>query len=231
MFQLNSEHIDFIVKDLNYRGIVIEGFQDEIIDHFCSAVEVEMERGTRFLDAYHVVLRSFGNTAGLRRIQNQSILSENKKTSIMFKNYVTIAWRNLRKHSFYSLINVVGLAIGVAATLIITLFVIDELNYDAYNDKGDRIYRVEADVKVGGNHFQMAYRSAPEASTLIHDFPEVESAVRFRSSGSYLVRAADAKDNLKEKNVVWADSTFFNIFSVNVIEGDSRTALSQPASI
>ena len=73
MVRLNSEHIDFIVKDLNYRGIVIEGFQDEIIDHFCSAVEAEMEKGTRFLDAYHDVLRSFGNTAGLRKTQTQSL--------------------------------------------------------------------------------------------------------------------------------------------------------------
>ncbi|HEY5918044.1 MAG TPA: FtsX-like permease family protein [Chryseolinea sp.] len=231
MVRLNSEHVDFIVKDLNYRGIVIEGFQDEIIDHFCSAVEAEMEGGKRFLDAYHDVLRSFGSTSGLRRTQHQSLLSENKKASIMFKNYLTIAWRNLRKHSFYSLINIVGLAIGVAASLVITLFVMDELNYDTYNDKADRIYRVEADVKFGGNHFQMTYRSAPEASTLIQDFPEVESAVRFRSVGSYLVRTPDSKDNLKEKYVTWADSTFFNIFSVKVIEGDARTALNQPASI
>jgi len=231
MTNLNSQHIDYIVKDLNYRGIVVEGFQDEIIDHVCSAVEAEMEKGKRFIDAYHNVLRSFGNTSGLRKTQRLALQSENYKASIMFKNYIIIAWRNLRKHSFYSLINIVGLAIGVAATLVITLFVIDELNYDTYNGNADRIYRVEADVKFGGNRFQMTYRSAPEASTLMHDYPEVESAVRFRSAGSYLVRAADAKDNLKEKYVVWADSTFFNIFSVKVLEGDPRTALKQPSSI
>lgn len=150
---------------------------------------------------------------------------------MMFKNYLTIAWRNIRKHSFYSLINIVGLAIGVAASLVISLFVIDELNYDTYNINADRIYRVEADVNFGGNHFQMTYRSAPEAFTLVQDYPEVESAVRFRSVGSYLVRTAEAKENLKEKYVVWADSTFFNIFSVKVLEGDPRTALKQPASI
>lgn len=231
MAHLNSQHIDFIIKDLNYRGIVVEGIQDEIIDHFCSAVEVEMEGGKRFLEAYHHVLRSFGSTSGLRKTQYQSILSENKKASIMFKNYFTIAWRNIRKHSFYSFINIAGLAIGVAATLVIVLFVIDELNYDSYNDKADRIYRVDAEVKFGGNHFKMTYRSAPEAFTLVHDYPEVETAVRFRSSGSYLVRAADAKDNLKEKNVVWADSTFFKIFSVKVLEGDPVSALKEPSSI
>jgi len=231
MVHLNNEHIDFIIKDLHYRGIVAEGFQDEIIDHFCSAVEREMEQGKRFLDAYHDVLKSFGSTSGLRRTQQLSLLSENKNTSIMLKNYITIAWRNLRKHSLYSLINIVGLAIGVAASLVITLFVIDELSYDRYNKKADRIYRVEADVKLGGSQFKMTYRSAPEASTLLQDYPEIESVVRFRSAGSYLVRTLDAKENLKEKYVVWADSTFFKIFSVNVIEGDPATALTEPSSI
>ena len=56
----------------------------------------------------------------------------------MLKNYITIAWRNLRKHSFYSLINIVGLAIGVSASLVISLFVLDELSYDSYNEKADR---------------------------------------------------------------------------------------------
>ena len=149
----------------------------------------------------------------------------------MLKNSLTIAWRNLRKHSLYSLINIVGLAIGVAASLVITLFVIDELSYDTYNKKADRIYRVEAEVKFGGNQFKMTYRSAPEASTLIHDYPEVESAVRFRSAGSYLVRTVEAKENFKEKYVVWADSTFFKIFSVNVLEGDPTSALTEPSSI
>src|SRR5688572_10897431 len=231
MVRLNSEHIDFIIKDLNYRGIVVEGFQDEIIDHFCSAVEREMEQGERFLDAYHNVLRSFGNTSGLRRTQRQSLRSGNKKTSIMLKNYLTIAWRNLRKHSLCSLINITGLAIGVAASLVITLFVIDELSYDKYNEKFDRIYRVEAEVKFGGNDFKMAYRSAPEASTLMRDYPEIESAVRFATAGSFLVRTLDAKKNLKERYVAWADSTFFDIFSVNVIEGDAATALKEPSSI
>jgi len=149
----------------------------------------------------------------------------------MLRNHLTIALRNLRKHSLYSLINIIGLAIGVAASLVITLFVIDELSYDRYNDKFDRIYRVEAEVKFGGNDFKMAYRSAPEASTLMRDYAEIESAVRFATVGSYLVRTLDAKENLKEKYVAWADSTFFDIFSINVIEGEAKSALKQPSSI
>ncbi|WP_254169125.1 ABC transporter permease [Chryseosolibacter histidini] len=231
MAHLNAEHIDYIIKDLTYRGIVLEGLSDEMTDHVCSAVEAEMDQGKRFIDAYHTVLRSFGSTSGLRNIQHHTLRSENQKTNIMLRNYLTIAWRNLRKHSFYSFINIAGLAIGVAACLIIVLFIKDELRYDHYNVKADRIYRVHTAVRFGGNHFNMNYRSAPEAQTLMQEYPEIESAVRFRSLGSYLVKPEGGTTNVKEKNVVWADSTFFKIFSVPVLEGDPATALKEPASI
>lgn len=229
--RLTEEHISYIRKDLGYRGVVLEGFHDEVIDHICSAVEAEMNKGKRFIDAYHEVLRSFGNTAGLRETQQQTLRSENQTAKIMLRNYFTISWRNLRRHSFYSLINIAGLAIGIAACLIIVLFIIDELRYDTYNDKADRIYRIDAEINFGGNHQKMTYRNAPEAYALMQDYPEVESAVRFRNAGSYLVKPANGTGNLKEKNVIWADSTFFKIFSVKVLEGNPDKALAEPASI
>jgi putative ABC transport system permease protein len=111
------------------------------------------------------------------------------------------------------------------------LFITDELSYDKYNTKADRIYRVEADIKFGDNEFKMTYRSAPEANALLHEFPEIESTIRFRKMGSYLVKPTDEAENIKELNVIWADSTFFKIFSVPVLEGNSATALAQPASV
>ena len=228
---LTNDHIDYITKDLSYRGIVADEIQGELIDHICSAVESEMEKGTRFIEAYHHVLHRFGHNTGLRETQKETVQTKNQKATVMLTNYLIIAWRNLRKQSFYSLINIFGLAVGVAASLIIVLFIVDELAYDQYNTKADRIYRVEAEIKFGGNQFQMAYRPAPEAHALLEDFPEVESAVRFRQSGSYLVKQAEGAENLKEQNIVWADSTFFKIFSVNALEGNSNTALSEPGGI
>jgi putative ABC transport system permease protein len=107
----------------------------------------------------------------------------------------------------------------------------DELDYDGYNTKADRIYRVQAEVKFGENHFHMTYRSAPEAHALMQDFPEIESTVRFRNHGSYLVKTANRTENIKEKNVIWTDSTFFKIFSVKVLAGNPATALKEPAAI
>ncbi len=115
MAELTKDHIDYIIKDLNYRGIVAEGIEQEMTDHICSATEVEMEKGKKFIEAYHEVLKSFGHTSGLRQIQNQTLKVENQKATIMLKNYLNIAFRNLRKQSFYSFINIGGLAVGVAA--------------------------------------------------------------------------------------------------------------------
>jgi putative ABC transport system permease protein len=226
---LTSEHIDYIIKDLNYRGIVAEGIQDELIDHICSAVETEMANGTRFIDAYHHTLKSFGHTTGLRETQKQVIHSENTKPKNMLKNYFTVAIRNLRKHSFYSFINVAGLSIGLAICFIIVLFVINELSYDTHFVAADRIYRVKNEIKFGGNHYKMLYTPPVLANALVSEYPEVEAAIRFRERGSYLVKRT--VDNIKEDHVIWTDKDFFKVFSIPVIAGNAETALTEPNSI
>lgn len=231
MAVLTSEHIDYIIKDLHYRGIVAEGIEGELTDHICSAVETEMAKGLRFIDAYHTVLRSFGQTSGLRTTQNQILHSENSKTKNMIKNYFTIALRNLAKHRFYTFINVAGLAIGIAACLVIVLFVISELSFDKHHEKADRIYRVNSEILFGESHYNLALVSAPMAETMIQDYPEVESAVRFRSRGSYLVKKNETGENIKEFDVIWADSTFFRIFTVPMLKGNPANALADPNSV
>ena len=79
MTQLTNEHIDYIIKDLNYRGIVLDGFREEMIDHICSSVEAEMLDDKRFIDAYHEVLKKFGHTNGLRTTQQQVLQTERQK--------------------------------------------------------------------------------------------------------------------------------------------------------
>ncbi len=228
---MTNDHINYIIKDLNNRGIVAEGIQEELIDHVCSAVENEISNGKNFVEAYQEILKSFGHTSGLREAQKQTLLFENQKTKIMLKNYLTIAWRNLRKQGIYSFINIVGLATGVAACMVIVLFIIDELSYDKFNTKANRIYRVNNEIKFGGNHMTMAYSPAPFAHSLQQDYPEIEATVRFRTLGSYLVKTSAGKESIKERKVTWTDSTFFKIFSVKVLEGNPNTALKAPASI
>lgn len=228
---LTEAHIEYIIEDLTYRGIIFEGIRSEIIDHVCSATSAEMENGMRFIEAYHKTLRSFGNTAGMREVQRQAAYTFSHNPTLMLRNHVTIAWRSLCKQPVYSTINVLGLAISLAACLIISLFIIDEISYDNYNVNADRIFRVNAEVKFGGNHFMMTYRSAPEASTMMQNFPEIEATVRFIDFSPYFVKTADNAQSLKENKVIWADSTFFRIFTVKVLEGNPNNALAEPGGI
>ena len=231
MPQISNDQIGFIIKDLHHRGLVLDSLQEEMIDHVCSAVEGRMQDGTRFIEAYEEVVQSFGDSSGIHEVQKQTLLIENQKPGNMLKNYLTIAWRTLAKQRFYTIINVAGLATGIAACMVIVLFVINELSYDKHHEYANRIYRINGEIKFGGNHYKLAVAPAPLAAALLQDYPEVESAVRFRSRGSYLVKKSETADNIKENNVVWTDSTFFRIFSVPVLEGNPNSALKDPNSI
>ena len=228
---LNQNHIDYIIQDLQYRGIVLDGFRDEVIDHVCSAVEAKISDGARFIDAYHDVLRTFGHTGGLRQTQKEIITTENQNTRLMLRNYFRIAFRNLSKHRFYTLINVAGLALGLSACILILLYVQHETSYDKHHENAHRILRINGEIKFAGNHWQLATAPAPLAQVLVQEYPEVEHAVRFRARGSYLVKAEKAIESFREFNVIWSDSTFFTIFSVPVLQGDANTALREPESI
>jgi len=231
MPQLTNDQIGYIIKDLHHRGLVLESLQEEIIDHVSSSVEERMRNGARFIEAYSEVLKSFGDSSGLVEIQKQTLLNENQKPEIMLKNYLTIAWRSLAKQRFYTIINVAGLATGVAACMVILLFVLHELNFDKHHDKAGRIYRINGEIKFGANHYQLAVAPAPLGDALLQEFPEIESAVRFRGRGSSLVKRSETADNIKENNIIWTDSTFFKIFSVQVLEGNPANALKDPNSI
>ena len=148
----------------------------------------------------------------------------------MLKNYLVVALRNLWKSKGFSAINIVGLAVGLATCLLILFFVLDELGYDRYNTKADRIYRVDADLRFGGNHFILAVAPDPLGPTVKKDYPQVEQYVRFRGyNNSFLVRKDN--QNIQEDRVTFADSTLFDVFTLPMIEGNARTALVAPNSV
>lgn len=148
----------------------------------------------------------------------------------MLTNYLKIAWRNLIKNRTFSLINIFGLAIGLASFMLIALYVVDEKSYDKFHENADHIYRIHSDIKFGGNHMQMAVTSDAMGAALKADYPEVREYVRFyNSSGSKLIR----KDNefINEEKVAHADSTLLDVFTFPAIEGNTRNALNEPNTV
>ena len=147
----------------------------------------------------------------------------------MIKNYLKTAVRNYFKHKGYTFINILGLAIGMAACFLILLFVRNELSYDGYHQNSDRIYRVAMAARWGGRYFDIAVVPAATAKAMVTDFPEVEDAVRFRQRGDYIVQYTDK--SFHEENIVFTDTTFFKLFSIPLLHGDADSALTEPYSI
>ena len=143
----------------------------------------------------------------------------------MIINYFKVALRNMSRHKVYSFINILGLAIGLTACILILLYLQWELSYDRWNEKADRIYRVGIHGILGENEFNGTVACAPLAKTLMADYPEVESAARIRNYGFPVLRYKDKV--FSEEKYFYADTTFFDIFSITFIMGDSKTCLSE----
>ena len=148
---------------------------------------------------------------------------------IMIFNYLKLAVRNIKKYATYSFINITGLAIGMACVILILLFIQDELSYDRFHEKADRIYRVVDSFDVpGGFDQEIAFTSAPIAPTLKQDFPEVEDAVRLLTR-RWMVTYGDKK--YFEDFLFYADASVFRIFTLPLVAGNPETALAVPNTI
>lgn len=147
----------------------------------------------------------------------------------MLINYLTVALRNMWKHKFYSIINILGLAIGLACFLFILVFIRDELSFDQYHEKGDRMYRVNFEGFAFEQELNYAVVGAPLGPTILEQFPEVEQQCRFRDRGSFTVQYED--NSFTEQGWIFADSTLFDVFSFELIKGDPKRALAEPNTI
>jgi len=147
----------------------------------------------------------------------------------MLKNYLKIAWRNLVKNRTFSIINILGLAIGLCCFLLIALWVMDELSFDKYNKRADRIYRINSDIKFGGSELKLPVASDMMGQMLKKDYPQVEQYTRIYGQGGLLIK----KDGqyISEENLAWADSTLFEVFTLPALSGDTKTALNEPNTV
>ncbi|PWV53664.1 ABC transporter permease [Chitinophaga sp. S165] len=146
----------------------------------------------------------------------------------MIKNYLKIAWRNIRKQKFYSFINILGLTIGLTCCFLIFMYVRFELSYDAFHKNKDRIYRLVTDVKTPTEVINAEITSAPMGPNIEADFPEVVSAVRINPTSTQ-VDIGDAK--YQEDELIFADSTFFDVFSYRLIRGNAKDVLKEPFAV
>jgi len=148
----------------------------------------------------------------------------------MLKNYIKIAFRNIAKHKAYHALNIGGLAIGVASFLMILLFVRFELSYDTWMLDSDQLYRVPMEIIGEGNSRKFSMISATAAPTLEQDYPQVEESLRLWRRTNRLVELSDDL-RFYENNIYYADPSFFQFFSLNVIDGNRANLLDRPNTV
>jgi len=143
----------------------------------------------------------------------------------MIKNYFKIALRNLQRHKAFSLLNISGLAIGMACSIFILLWVQNELSYDRFNSNAKDIYRLTANAE----GFKVAVSPAAMGAGLQSEMPEIKSTVRISKPSTELLEAGTKK--FEEKNIFYADSNFLQMFSFKLLKGNRNTALQNPDGI
>jgi putative ABC transport system permease protein len=146
----------------------------------------------------------------------------------MIKNYLLIAWRNLLKHKIFSLINILGLAIGIAACLLIFLYVQHEFTFDQYNTKADRIARITTTMHAPESDLVLATSPTPLAATLKREFPEVENAVCLDQTAT-IVKLNN--EFTREEEFYKTDQPIFAVFDFEFLEGSAAEALQQPNTV
>jgi len=152
----------------------------------------------------------------------------------MLKSYFRTALRFLLKNKTFSLINIIGLAVGTLSCIYIVLYVEDQYSYDKHQDHAADIYRITTTLKLSGEHHKYASSSPPIAAAMKHDFGEVREYTRVFDAGIFGVDQSLLQYKEKafsEKKIAFVDSTFFHLFTYHFLRGNPSRALDEPFSV
>jgi putative ABC transport system permease protein len=144
----------------------------------------------------------------------------------MIVNYLKVSYRRLIRQKLYTMINISGLAVGLGCSILIGLYVIDELSYDKFHKKADRLYRITLFGRIGTNIFRGPVSPSPLAKTLVKEFPEIEAAVRLYPLDNRCIQCNNK--NFYENGFLYTDSNFFDVFDFKFISGDPKSVLKKP---
>jgi putative ABC transport system permease protein len=147
----------------------------------------------------------------------------------MLRNLIKTTIRHIVKHPGYSFLNILGLTIGILSALFLVIYVSDEVSYDRYNEKADRIYRVSSKITEPDDQFTWNYAQIPFGPRAVQDYPEIQAFVRFIPMNRTLFKYEDKE--YYEEDFYYVDSTLFDIFTYKVIKGEVKSALIEPDKI
>ncbi|GHN01700.1 ABC transporter permease [Cytophagales bacterium WSM2-2] len=151
----------------------------------------------------------------------------------MLTSYILAAFRNLRKYKFNSFITILGLSIGLAASVLAVMFAMDEVSFDSFHTKADRLYRLnKITTEPNGSTFLNAESSGLMGPTMVDEFPEVEKVVRYQTwFNNAVLSYKEHNHELNEAEILFVDSTFFDVFDFTLVKGNPREALKRPLTM
>ena len=238
MFDLEKALASWRHSLVYHRAFMTEDL-DELERHVRDQVSALVKEGIAEKEAFRRALQEMGGYGAVETEYRKVFWSKRRRRRqlshellwrlSMLKNYFKIAFRNFKKQKGYAVINIVGLAVGLACFILISLFVQFELSYDTFHDKADRIYRIAKEdpgnYYLGTNRF--AVTPAPLVKALMEEFPEVEHATQIDQT----YRLLEYEDKRFYEEGIYATEHFFDVFTFPLLQGDPRTALVEPNSI
>lgn len=236
MFDLNKALKEW-EKSLNKQKSLEDGYKEEIKSHLRDEIENKINNGKDPATAFNEAVKNIGKLDSIGKDYVKSNLIGYNKSSLLNQilfpalliNYFKVGARRIKKNKSYSLINIFGLSAAMAASLLITIFIIYELNFDMFHSKAENIYRLNEIQRFKGQSTQtVALSMFPMGQTLKQDYPEVKEFVRFLN-GPDILNYNNNKIVLKKS--FYVDESVLNIFDFKLIAGNKNTALNNPGGV
>ncbi len=226
-------------KTLKKNQALEDGYAAELESHLRDLFEMFCQKGVPEEKAFQKSLENIGSADNIgaeyfkidtRTISGRPPWNPSRFMPVLLFNYLKIAIRRARKHKGHSFINLAGLAVGMAACILILIWVQDELSYDRFHKNADQIYRINTEDLSGGKSFLLAGSPAPLGQTMRDELPEVLDVTRVQA-GWPRWNLSLGENRFQEEYLAAVDPTFFEIFRFPFISGDPKTALIDRYSI
>ncbi|HEY9116807.1 MAG TPA: ABC transporter permease, partial [Roseivirga sp.] len=215
------------IGELLFKFYCHPDFQEDILGDLEEYYDFNLsEKGKAFANRKYLLDAIFLFRISLLK---DNWFTQNLIKTTMVRNNIKMAYRSMMRHKFYSGLNLIGLAISMAACVFISIYVKDELSFDKHFQNSERIFRVANYLKFADNEFNLPTAPDPLAKTLKEEFPEVVRAGRNRGDASMLVQIGD--QYFQQEHITWADQEWMDIFKFSVLKGDKDHLLDAPNSI
>ena len=227
MYRLSQKQVYQVTQSIIDSGVSYAPLLDELTDHICEEVEELMLNGYSFSEALSQAISQYkqGQLANVNRDMFEQI-----SYRTMIKSYLKLGIRSLAKHRLTSSINLVGLTLGISVFLLIGSYVYHESSFDKFHASADKIYRVTTEqTREDGSIRRSAFSGAPWGPELLAGIPgatDMTRLMKYRLPVS--VRSEQGDKHFYEKDLIWADNSFFSVFSYELLEGDPVGPLNAP---